>query len=74
MLGREVCAMRPIIEIASKLGIPEERLELYGRYKAKIDYQPLLSEKKGRLIMVTAMTPTPAGEGKPPRPSAWPMQ
>ncbi|MDI6846124.1 MAG: formate--tetrahydrofolate ligase [Candidatus Saccharicenans sp.] len=56
--------MRPITEIAARLGIPEERLEVYGRYKAKIDYQPLLSEKKGKLIMVTAMTPTPAGEGK----------
>lgn len=64
MLGREVCAMKPINEIAARLGIPEDKLELYGRYKAKIDYQPLLSEKKGRLIMVTAMTPTPAGEGK----------
>ena len=56
--------MRPIIEIASKLGISEEYLEYYGRYKAKVNYQPLLSEKRGKLIMVTAMTPTPAGEGK----------
>ncbi|MCR4409559.1 MAG: formate--tetrahydrofolate ligase [Candidatus Saccharicenans sp.] len=56
--------MKPINEIAARLGIPEDKLELYGRYKAKIDYQPLLSDKKGRLIMVTAMTPTPAGEGK----------
>lgn len=64
MLRREVCAMRPITEIASRLGIPEEKLELYGRYKAKVDYQSLLSERRGKLIMVTAMTPTPAGEGK----------
>ena len=56
--------MRPIIEIASKLGISEEYLEYYGRYKTKVNYQPLLSEKRGKLIMVTAMTPTPAGEGK----------
>lgn len=56
--------MKPINEIAARLGIPEENLEYYGRYKAKVDYQPLLSEKKGKLIMVTAMTPTPAGEGK----------
>ncbi|MCR4395713.1 MAG: formate--tetrahydrofolate ligase [Candidatus Saccharicenans sp.] len=56
--------MRPINEIAAKLGIPEENLEYYGRYKAKVDFQPLLSDKKGKLIMVTAMTPTPAGEGK----------
>ena len=64
MLGREVCAMKPIVEIAASLGIPEDKLELYGRYKAKVDYQSLLSGKKGKLIMVTAMTPTPAGEGK----------
>ncbi|MCX8159772.1 MAG: formate--tetrahydrofolate ligase [Candidatus Saccharicenans sp.] len=64
MLGREVCAMKPIIEIAARLGIPEDKLELYGRYKAKVDYQALLSERRGKLIMVTAMTPTPAGEGK----------
>ncbi len=56
--------MRPIIEIASKLDISEEYLEYYGRYKAKVNYQPLLLEKRGKLIMVTAMTPTPAGEGK----------
>ncbi|MBC7364636.1 MAG: formate--tetrahydrofolate ligase [Candidatus Aminicenantes bacterium] len=56
--------MRPILEIAGRLGISEEYLEYYGRYKAKVNYQPLLSEKKGKLVMVTAMTPTPAGEGK----------
>jgi len=64
--------MRPVNEIAARLGIPEDKLELYGRYKAKIDYQALLSEKRGKLIMVTAMTPTPAGRAKPPRPSVWP--
>lgn len=56
--------MKPINEIAARLGIPEENLEYYGCYKAKVDYQPLLSDKQGKLIMVTAMTPTPAGEGK----------
>lgn len=56
--------MRPINEIADKLGISEEHLEYYGRFKAKVDFQPLLSERRGRLVMVTAMTPTPAGEGK----------
>ncbi|MGB9863020.1 MAG: formate--tetrahydrofolate ligase [Candidatus Saccharicenans sp.] len=56
--------MRPINEIAGQLGIPEEYLEYYGRFKAKVNYQPLVSEKRGKLIMVTAMTPTPAGEGK----------
>ncbi|PMP94404.1 MAG: formate--tetrahydrofolate ligase [Candidatus Aminicenantes bacterium] len=56
--------LKPINQIAKKLGIPEESLEYYGRYKAKVDYQPLLRERRGKLIMVTAMTPTPAGEGK----------
>lgn len=56
--------MRPINEIAGQLGIPEEYLEYYGRFKAKVNYQPLVSERRGKLIMVTAMTPTPAGEGK----------
>lgn len=56
--------IRPINQIAQKLGIPEENLEYFGRYKAKVDYQSLLKEPRGKLIMVTAMTPTPAGEGK----------
>lgn len=57
---------RFIGEIAEKAGIPEEYLELYGRNKAKIDLSLMKdSEKKdGKLILVTAMTPTPAGEGK----------
>ena len=60
------CEMRPITEIAAAAGVPEDRLELYGRYKAKIDYN-LLKENKGKngkLILVTAINPTPAGEGK----------
>ena len=60
------CKMKPITEIAKTAGIPEECVEPYGWYKAKID--PALlhgkSEKKGKLILVTAITPTPAGEGK----------
>ena len=58
--------MKPIQEIAKTAGVPEEYLEYYGRYKAKIDYR-LLSETKapnGKLILVTAINPTPAGEGK----------
>src|SRR5687767_6589368 len=54
-------------EIAKKLGIPDEAMDAYGRYKAKIslNYCQSLSKKKdGKLILVTAMTPTPAGEGK----------
>ena len=59
-------SMRPIGEIARKAGIPEESLEYYGRYKAKIDLSLLKSESapRGKLILVTAITPTPAGEGK----------
>ncbi|MDR3356840.1 MAG: formate--tetrahydrofolate ligase [Spirochaetaceae bacterium] len=57
-----------ISEIAKKLDIPEKYVEHYGRYKAKIDYNYLNNELKnkpdGKLILVTAITPTPAGEGK----------
>src|ERR1700680_3544714 len=59
--------MRPIGEIAGKLGIPDDALSPYGRYKAKIslDYIRSLADRpNGRLILVTAITPTPAGEGK----------
>lgn len=58
--------MRPIAEIAQKAGIADEHLESYGRYKAKVDPR-LLKESdrpEGKLILVTAITPTPAGEGK----------
>ncbi len=58
--------MKPITEIAKTAGIDEKYLEQYGRYKAKIDYS-LLKEsnrKDGKLVLVTAITPTPAGEGK----------
>jgi formate--tetrahydrofolate ligase len=58
--------MRPIEEIARKLGIKAEYLEKYGHYKAKIDLRQALESKKepGKLVLITAMTPTPAGEGK----------
>ncbi len=60
--------MRPIIEVAdNKLGIPDEAISPYGRYKAKIslDYIRSLGGRSiGKLILVTAITPTPAGEGK----------
>ena len=57
--------MRPILEIAANAGIPTEDLELYGKYKAKIPLT-LLDESKpdGKLVLVTAITPTAAGEGK----------
>jgi formate--tetrahydrofolate ligase len=57
-----------ITEIAKKLDIPEKYVEQYGRFKAKIDYNYLNNELKnkpdGKLVLVTAITPTPAGEGK----------
>ena len=63
----QAAEMRPIIEIAEKIGLSQDDLELYGNYKAKIKldtYQRLLSEEDSKLILVTAITPTPAGEGK----------
>ena len=60
------CEMKPITEIAKNAGIDEKYIEQYGKYKAKIDLS-LLNESKrnnGKLILVTAITPTPAGEGK----------
>lgn len=57
--------LRPIIEIAKKAGIPEEAVEQYGRYKAKIDVSKLpVNTKNGKVVLVTAISPTPAGEGK----------
>lgn len=59
------CNMKPISEIASSAGIDERYLEQYGRYKAKIDLDIMKEDKKeGKLVLVTAITPTPAGEGK----------
>ncbi|HHV72144.1 MAG TPA: formate--tetrahydrofolate ligase [Clostridia bacterium] len=59
--------MRPIMEIAEQLGIKEDEYELYGRYKAKIDlkvWDRLKDKPDGKLVLVTAINPTPAGEGK----------
>ena len=60
------CEMKPITEIAEVAGIDEKYLEQYGKYKAKIDLALVEENKKenGKLILVTAITPTPAGEGK----------
>ena len=61
------CKMKNISEIASRAGIDEKYVEPYGRYKAKIDLSYLKDtedKKDGKLILVTAITPTPAGEGK----------
>ena len=59
--------MQKITDVAAKLGIGEEDIELYGRYKAKLSMdliRRMENEKPGKLVLVTAITPTPAGEGK----------
>ncbi len=61
------CEMEHITAIAQKAGVPQECLEQYGNYKAKVDYRMLKQfqdKPDGKLILVTAITPTPAGEGK----------
>ena len=63
----QACQKKKITEIATLAGIDEKYLELYGNYKAKVDYKLLkdnATKKDGKLILVTAITPTPAGEGK----------
>ena len=57
--------MEPIVDVAQKVGLTEEDLELYGKYKAKVSL-PLKkkTQTKGKMILVTAINPTPAGEGK----------
>ena len=61
------CQMKPIFEIAQAAHIDEKYIDQYGRYKAKVNLS-LLEDKKdqknGKLVLVTAITPTPAGEGK----------
>lgn len=59
--------MEPIVAVAKKLGVAEDDLELYGRYKAKVSFDlwdKIKDREDGKLILVTAITPTPAGEGK----------
>ena len=62
----QACKMLPITEVADRLGIENKYLEQYGRYKAKVDLSLLdeHADHEGKLILVTAITPTPAGEGK----------
>ena len=61
----QACTPKPIDEIAARAGIPGELLEHYGRYKAKVDYLALKDRPaRGKLVLVTAINPTPAGEGK----------
>ena len=63
----QACQMKHILDIAATAGVEEASLEYYGRYKAKLDTR-LLSEHAdrpdGKLVLVTAINPTPAGEGK----------
>ncbi|MDR1816174.1 MAG: formate--tetrahydrofolate ligase, partial [Clostridiales Family XIII bacterium] len=63
----QAASIRPITEIAAALGVDDRYVEQYGRYKAKIDYnlmKDLAKKRDGKLVLVTAITPTPAGEGK----------
>ena len=63
----QAAKMKPILEIAGGLGIDDQDLELYGNFKAKINYgifEKLVNRPDGKLILVTAISPTPAGEGK----------
>ncbi|MBQ1805863.1 MAG: formate--tetrahydrofolate ligase [Oscillospiraceae bacterium] len=62
----QACEPKRITEIAAEAGIDEKYLELYGNYKAKVDYKFLnnCTNPNGKLVLVTAITPTPAGEGK----------
>ena len=61
-------SMEPITKVAESIGLDSEKLDLYGKYKAKLSGELLAeiekSDKKGKLILVTAVNPTPAGEGK----------
>lgn len=69
------CNMLPITDIAAKLGIAPDELEMYGQYKAKLSYGLLdkISQRKpGKLVLVTAITPTPPAKANPRPPSAWP--
>ena len=64
----QATTMAPIGQIAASIGLTEDELEYYGKYKAKVDYNLLKTKYKdtpnGKLILVTAINPTPAGEGK----------
>lgn len=63
----EMNEMRPIVEIAKQLELQDDELECYGRYKAKVSsslFERVKDQKDGKLILVTAINPTPAGEGK----------
>ncbi len=60
----QAAIMRPIREVAAELGLAEDDIDLYGKYKAKLPLSLASAPPKGRLVLVTAINPTPAGEGK----------
>ena len=61
----QAAELRPVADIAAELGLDDEEIELYGKYKAKVRLAALARRKpKGRLVLVTGINPTPAGEGK----------
>ena len=62
----QACTPKHISEIAEKVGVPDDYLEMYGKFKAKVDYNLLRDQphEPGKLVLVTAINPTPAGEGK----------
>ena len=61
----QAATLRPIADVAADLGLDDDEVERYGKYKAKIALRALTARKpKGRLVLVTGINPTPAGEGK----------
>lgn len=60
----QAAKLRPIVDIAAELGLPPDEIDMYGRYKAKIPLEITQRPVKGRLVLVTAINPTAAGEGK----------
>ena len=65
----KTCVKKNIMEIAERLGLTEEQVELYGKYKAKINFNDVMTGHKGKLVLVTAINPTPYGI---PEASAYP--
>ena len=60
----KTCIKKDIREVAERLGLSEDQIEIYGKYKAKIKFNDVMSGKQGKLVLVTAINPTPYGEGK----------
>ena len=60
----KTCVKKDIVEIATDLGLNEDQIELYGKYKATIKFNDVMTGHKGKLVLVTAINPTPYGEGK----------